>query len=132
MAMSIAIARSNIKPEDIDCINAHGSSSKLSDKRETNAIKKVFGSYAYKIPISSVKSMIGQPLAASGSIQVITGSLALKNNYIPPTINYDEPDPECDLDYTPNKCRKINIQNVLINSFGLGGNNISMVLGSCN
>ena len=128
-AMEISLRDANIEAKDIDYINAHGSSSILSDKRETNAIKTVFGDHAYKTPISSIKSMIGQPLAATGAIQTITTALAIKNSCIPPTINYEENDPDCDLDYTPNKSQTKDINYGMINGFGLGGNNVSLVLG---
>ncbi|MCB4791024.1 MAG: beta-ketoacyl-[acyl-carrier-protein] synthase family protein [Elusimicrobia bacterium] len=127
-AIKIALNNSNVKPTDVDYINAHGSSSQVSDKRETSAIKQVFGEYAYKIPISSVKSMVGQALGASGGIQVIATALSIYNSKISPTINYEEQDPECDLDYTPNKPRTYQTNTALINSFGLGGNNVSMVM----
>ena len=129
-AIQIAMETANVKPEDIDYINAHGSSSQVSDKRETNAIKLALGEErAYEVPISSIKSMIGQPLAATGGMQAVTTAMAIKNNQIPPTINYEEEDPVCDLDYTPNKTKTYNVNTALINSFGLGGNNASVVLG---
>jgi beta-ketoacyl-acyl-carrier-protein synthase II len=127
-AIKRALANSGTAARDINYINAHGSSSLLSDKRETNAIKDVFGETAYTVPISAVKSMIGQSLGANGGFQVATTALAIRNQCIPPTINYEERDPECDLDYTPNTSRAAEIRAGLINSFGLGGNNISMVL----
>jgi 3-oxoacyl-[acyl-carrier-protein] synthase II len=126
--MRIALENAGLAPEDIDYINAHGSSSLVADKRETIAIKSAFGNYAYKIPISSIKSMIGQPLAATGSIQFITAALAIENNCLPPTINYEEPDPDCDLDYVPNQARGHEVRVAMINSFGQGGNNTSVIL----
>jgi len=126
--MRIALENAGLAPEDIDYINAHGSSSLVADKRETRAIKLAFGNYAYKIPISSIKSMIGQPLAATGSIQFITAALAIENNCLPPTINYEEPDPDCDLDYVPNQARGHEVRVAMINSFGQGGNNTSVIL----
>jgi len=118
-----------LSPEEIDYINAHGSSSVVADKRETNAIKSTLGECAYRIPISSIKSMIGQSLSASASLQFITSVLAVDTNWLPPTINYEEQDPECDLDYIPNKARNSReINTALINSFGAGGNNISMAI----
>lgn len=128
-AIELCMDNAGLAAEDIDYINAHGSSSVVGDKRETHAIKTALGKNAYKIPISSIKSMIGQSLSASAAIQVITSVLAVKYNCIPPTINYEEPDPECDLDYVPNKSRngkEINI--VLVDSFGAGGNNICMAV----
>jgi len=118
-AINLALDESGLEPEDIDYVNAHGSSSQVSDKRETMAIKEVFGESAYDIPVSSIKSMIGQPLATLMSIQ---------ENHLPPTINYEEEDPDCDLDYVPNKSRRNEVNSALINSFGLGGNNISMIV----
>lgn len=126
--MRIALDNAGLAPEDVDYINAHGSSSLVADKRETRAIKLAFGNYAYKIPISSIKSMIGQPLAATGSIQFITAALAIENNCLPPTINYEEPDSDCDLDYVPNKARVHEVRVAVVNSFGQGGNNTSMIL----
>jgi len=126
--MKIALENAGLAPEDVNYINAHGSSSLIADKRETKAIKLAFGDYAYKIPISSIKSMIGQPLAATGTIQFITAALAIENNCLPPTINYEEPDPDCDLDYVPNQARVHEVKAAMVNSFGQGGNNISAIL----
>ncbi len=126
--MRIALDNAALAPEDVNYINAHGSSSLIADKRETRAIKLAFGNYAYKIPVSSIKSMIGQPLAATGSIQFITAALAIENNYLPPTINYEEPDPDCDLDYVPNQARAHKVRVAMVNSFGQGGNNVSLIL----
>jgi len=126
--MRIALEHAGLTSEDIDYINAHGSSSLVADKRETIAIKAAFGNYAYKVPVSSIKSMIGQPLAATGSIQFITTALAIENNCLPPTINYEEPDPDCDLDYVPNQARAQEVRVAMVNSFGQGGNNISVIL----
>jgi len=127
-AMEMALQNAAIAPGDVDYISAHGSSSLLTDKRETNAIRMVFGTHAYQLSVSSIKSMVGQPLAAAGSFQVISTVLAMQNDTIPPTINYEEKDPDCDLDYTPNHCRKRSINNAIVNSFGLGGNNVSVAL----
>lgn len=127
-AIEIALHNADAGPRDIDYVNAHGSSSPLTDKRETNAIKQVFSDHAYKMSVSSIKSMVGQPLAAAGGFQIVSTALSIQEDTIPPTINYEERDPECDLDYTPNYCRKRQINTALVNSFGLGGNNISMVL----
>lgn len=130
-AIELAMRSAGLSPKDIQYINAHGSSSPLTDKRETNAIKTIFGDDAYRIPVSSIKSMVGQPLAAAGSFQVIAASLSLRHGRIPPTINYEEKDPECDLDYTPNRGRDWPMDAALVNSFGLGGNNVSMILKRC-
>ncbi|MDH5173847.1 MAG: beta-ketoacyl-[acyl-carrier-protein] synthase II [Elusimicrobiota bacterium] len=126
--MRIALDSAGLAPEDVNYINAHGSSSLVADKRETRAVRLAFGNYAYKIPVSSIKSMIGQPLAATGSIQFITAALAIENNCLPPTINYEEPDPDCDLDYVPNQSRAHEVRVAMVNSFGQGGNNVSAVL----
>jgi len=126
--ISLALKDAGLNPEDIDYICAHGSSSIVADKRETQAIKLTLGEHAYKVQVSSIKSMIGQSLAGSASIQFITAVLAIKNNCIPPTINYEYPDPECDLHYVPNHRRDAKVNAALVNSFGLGGNNISVVL----
>lgn len=124
-----AINRSAIHPSEIDYICATGTSTRNQDLGETNAIKHAFGNKAYHIPISSIKSMIGHPDAAATALQVITCCLALRNSIIPPTINYEIPDPECDLDYVPNKARVTRLRNVLINAEGFGGNHSAIVLG---
>jgi len=126
--MKLAIEDAGIKPEDIDYINAHGTSTPLNDKVETMAIKKLFGSHAYKLAISSTKSMTGHLLGAAGAIETIFTALAIKEGIVPPTINYEFPDPECDLDYVPNKARKMEIKYAMNNSFGFGGTNASLVL----
>lgn len=127
-AMRGALSSAGLHGHEVDYINAHGSSSQVADKRETNAIKDVFGDHAYKLSVSSVKSMIGQPLGAAGSLQVIAAILAMQNRSVPPTINYEEADPCCDLDYTPNKAVPRQIHTALVNCFGQGGNNVSMIL----
>ncbi len=127
-AMSNALRDAGISPEDIDYINAHGTSTKFNDLYETMAIKSVFGEHAYKVKISSIKSMIGHLLGAAGGVEVVASVMAIRTGTIPPTINYEEPDPECDLDYTPNKAVKADITYVLKNSFGFGGTNACLVL----
>ena len=117
-----------ISSEDVDYINAHGTSTKLNDKSETLAIKRVFGKKAYDIPVSSNKSMIGHLLGAAGAVEFISTCLTVKNNVIPPTINYEIPDPECDLDYVPNKAREKEVNIAISNSFGFGGHNVSLVV----
>ena len=114
--------------EDVDYINAHGTSTKLNDAAETKSIKLVFGKRAYQIPISSNKSMIGHLACAAGSVEAVAAVMTIKNGIIPPTIHYETPDPECDLDYVPNKARKKDVNVCLSNSFGLGGQNCSLII----
>jgi len=128
LSMKYALENAGIKPEDIDYINAHGTSTQLNDKSETNAIKKLLGEKAYETPVSSIKSMIGHLLGASGAVEFIATALTIKEGVIPPTINYEYPDPECDLDYVPNKAREKDVKVALSNSFGFGGHNITLVL----
>ncbi len=125
--MASALKDAGISPEDIDYINAHGTSTPLNDIAETKAIKKVFGDYAYKVPISSNKSMMGHLLGAAGAVESIFTILTIREGIIPPTINYEHPDPECDLDYVPNEAREADIKYALSNSFGFGGTNASLV-----
>lgn len=127
-AMKIAMKRANVKPEEVDYINAHGTSTDLNDKFETMAIKGAFGEHAYKLAISSTKSVTGHLLGAAGAVEGIAIALALKHGIIPPTINYETQDPDCDLDYVPNKARKENIKIALSNSLGFGGHNATIML----
>ena len=126
--MQWAIEDAQISPDEIDYINAHGSSTPLNDCIETKAIKHVFGKRAYDIVVSSTKSMLGHAMGASGTIEAIACVLAIRTGIVPPTINYENPDPECDLDYVPNQARKLDIRTALSNSFGLGGQNACLVL----
>lgn len=128
--MKLAIEDAGILPEEIGYINAHGTSTVLGDKSETAGIKSMFGKYAYKLPVSSTKSMTGHLLGASGAIEAIIVASALKDGFLPPTANYKIPDPECDLDYIPNEGRKVDIIYAMSNSFGFGGHNASLVLKS--
>lgn len=128
-SMRKAMAMAGLQPSQIDYINAHGTSTPLNDQIETHAIKKVFGEHAYKLSISSTKSMTGHLLGASGGIEFIASLLALQNGIIPPTINYEDPDPELDLNYTPNQAVKKQIRYALSNNFGFGGHNASLVAG---
>ena len=123
----LALEDAGVKPTDIDYINAHGSSTRQNDVFETNAYKMVFGDYAYKIPISSLKSMIGHPLAAANGIELAIGSLIFERNILPPTINQENPDPQCDLDYIPNVARKKKINCMLKTSSGFSGIHSAMV-----
>ncbi len=127
-AIQLALRDANVEPIGIDYINAHGSSTPLNDKIETKVIKDVFGEYAYRIPISSIKSMIGHPLGAAGSIEAVASALTIRHQFMPPTINYEFPDPECDLDYIPNKGRNAVVNTVLSNSYGFGGKNASLIM----
>jgi len=127
-SMQEALREADIKPEEVDYINAHGTSTQANDKAETQAIKEVFGGLAYKIPISSTKSMIGHTIGASGAIEAVVCALVIQNNIIPPTINYKVPDPDCDLDYVPNEARKTRVDVTLSNSFGFGSNNACLVM----
>ncbi len=126
-AMRMALRKSGLKPEDIDYINAHGTSTPINDPTETKAIKEVFGEHAKKLKVSSTKSMTGHLLGAAGGIEAILTVLAIKHQYIPPTINLEDPDPECDLDYVPNKGQNGTIRAAISNSFGFGGHNSVMV-----
>jgi 3-oxoacyl-[acyl-carrier-protein] synthase II len=128
-AMEIALKDAKIEPSRIDYINAHGTSTPLNDKLETLAVKRVFDEHAYDLKISSNKSMTGHLLGASGGAEAISTALTIKNDIIPPTINYNSPDPECDLDYVPNQSEKKIINYAISNSFGFGGHNGVIVLG---
>jgi len=127
-AMLEAVKDAGIEPCQIDYINAHGTSTKLNDKGETNAIKKAFGAHAYKLAVSSTKSMTGHMLGASGAVEAIISALAVKNDIVPPTINYQIPDEECDLDIVPNVARKVKVDYAMSNSLGFGGHNASVIL----
>ena len=129
ISMSLALQNADLKPEDVSYINAHGTSTYLNDKSETAAIKTVFGEQAYKIPVSSTKSMTGHLLGASGAVEAVFSAMAIMNNILPPTINYETPDPVCDLDYVPNQPRQADPNYVMSNSFGFGGHNATLILG---
>ena len=128
MKMALKDAGKNLT--DIHYINAHGTSTQVNDKVETLAIKEVFGSQAYKIPVSSTKSMTGHLIAAAGATELIISLMAIRDGIAPPTINYETPDPNCDLDYVPNAARKLPIRTILSNSFGFGGQNIALIAGA--
>jgi 3-oxoacyl-[acyl-carrier-protein] synthase II len=125
--MRMALKDGGLKPEDVDHINAHGTSTPLNDLTETLAIKKVFGDHAKKVPISATKSMTGHLLGAAGSTEAIFTVLAIRDGILPPTINYEEPDPQCDLDYVPNVARRQSIRVAMSNAFGFGGTNAAVV-----
>lgn len=126
-AMRFALRSAGLQPEDISYINAHGTSTPLNDVSETRAIKAVFGEHAYRIPISSTKSMTGHLMGSAGSVEAVFSVQAIQHQYIPPTINLDTPDPECDLNYTPNVGVKAEINHVMSNSFGFGGHNAVLI-----
>lgn len=126
-AMNQALADGGINPEDVDYINAHGTSTNLNDKFETMAIKTVFGDHANKLAVSSTKSMTGHLLGAAGGVEAVISVKAIEDKIIPPTINYETADPECDLDYVPNEARKQEIDVVMSNSLGFGGHNVSLL-----
>ena len=128
--IKMALKDAGKNPEDINYINAHGTSTQVNDKVETLAIKEALGPVAYKIPVSSTKSMTGHLIAAAGATELIICLLAIRNNIVPPTINYETPDPNCDLDYVPNKARDHKTRVILNNSFGFGGQNISLIAGA--
>jgi 3-oxoacyl-[acyl-carrier-protein] synthase II len=126
--MTNAINDARIEPHRVDYINAHGTSTFYNDKLETMAIKRVFGDSAYSIAVSSTKSMMGHLLGAAGGVEAGVIALALRDQIIPPTANYEKPDPECDLDYVPNKARRAEIEYALSNSFGFGGTNAALLM----
>ena len=132
LCMQNALNDADLLPSDIGYINAHGTSTPLNDKSETAAIKTVFGEQAYKIPISSTKSMTGHLLGAAGAVEAVICVKTLQDGMLPPTINYEFPDPDCDLDYVPNKARQSSVQNIMSNSFGFGGHNACIILSQFN
>jgi 3-oxoacyl-[acyl-carrier-protein] synthase II len=127
-SMEMALSDAGLKPEDIDYINAHGTSTDINDKFETMAIKAAFGEHAHKLAISSTKSMMGHLLGAAGAIEAAVLALTLKEQIIPPTINLENPDPECDLDYVPNEARKARVRAAISNSLGFGGHNATICI----
>jgi 3-oxoacyl-[acyl-carrier-protein] synthase II len=127
-AMDLALADAGMAPTDIDYISAHGTATLLNDRMETVAVKRTFGDDAYKIPLSSIKSMIGHLIGAAGALEAVAGILAIRDGAIPPTINLETPDPDCDLDYVPNEARERKVRAVLSSSFGFGGQNAALVL----
>ncbi|WP_261132555.1 beta-ketoacyl-ACP synthase II [Bacillus sp. Marseille-Q3570] len=126
-AMNLALKDAGMSPDEVDYLNAHGTSTDFNDKYETMAIKSVFGDYAQKLAISSTKSMTGHLLGAAGGLEAVLSIKAIENNIMPPTINYETPDPECDLDYIPNEARKAEVNAVMSNSLGFGGHNVALL-----
>jgi 3-oxoacyl-[acyl-carrier-protein] synthase II len=127
-AMRKAIEKAGVEKEEVGYINAHGTSTKLGDVAETKAIKDVFGDHAYKLAVSSTKSVHGHLLGAAGAMEAAATVMAIERGMLPPTINLDTPDPECDLDYVPNKPRKADVKVAISNSFGFGGHNATLVI----
>lgn len=130
-AMRMALRDAGLEPDQIDYLNAHGTSTPINDRSETRAIKTVFGQHAYQMPISSIKSMVGHLLGAGGALEACVCVQTIQHGIIPPTINYTAPDPQCDLDYTPNKARSVRVSAVLSNSFGFGGHNSALIFREC-
>jgi 3-oxoacyl-[acyl-carrier-protein] synthase II len=127
-AMKMALETSGIQPEQIDYINAHGTSTPYNDKIETKAIKEVFGEHAKKLKVSSSKSMVGHLLGAAGAVEAIACLLSMRDQSVHPTINLENPDPDCDLDYVPNEKQKLDVEHCLSNSFGFGGHNATLII----
>lgn len=130
LAMQRALDEAGLDPRAVDYINAHAASTPLGDAAETNAIKRVFGERAYRIPISSSKSMLGHMMGATGAVEAIACVMSILTGIVHPTINYETPDPECDLDYVPNQAREVDVKIAMSNSFGLGGQNAVIILGA--
>jgi 3-oxoacyl-[acyl-carrier-protein] synthase II len=128
LAMTAAIRRAGIEPTEVDYLNAHGTSTRLNDVAETKAVKKTLGEHAYDIAISSTKSMSGHLLGGAGALEALVCAKTLRTGTIAPTINYETPDPDCDLDYTPNVPRKADVKVAMSNSFGFGGHNATIIL----
>ena len=127
-SMAMALQHARLNPDQIDYLNAHGTSTLVGDRCETQAIKTVFGSYAKKLAVSSTKSMTGHLLGAAGAVETAVCALAIRDNIVPPTINYENPDPDCDLDYVPNKAREIKVSICVNNSLGFGGHNATLII----
>lgn len=127
--IKMALADAGLNTDQIDYINAHGTSTSVNDKVETRAIKEALGEHAWTTPVSSIKSMMGHLIAAAGSVEAITCLLAIRDHVLPPTMNYETPDPDCDLDYIPNQARDAKVDYALSNSFGFGGQNTSLIVG---
>jgi len=127
-AMQLALERAGMQPDEIDCIYAHGTGTDLNDVTETRAIKRVFGPHAYHVPVTATKSMVGHTLGAAGAVSALAAVLSIREGIIPPTINLETPDPECDLDYVPNEARRQPVRAAMINGFGFGGHNVALII----
>jgi 3-oxoacyl-[acyl-carrier-protein] synthase II len=127
-AMALAIKDAHLNLEDVQYVNAHGTSTKLNDKIETLSMKRAFGAHAKKLMVSSTKSMTGHLLGAAGGVEFVVCCLAIRDSVVPPTINYEYPDPDCDLDYVPNTARSVNVNVCMSNSLGFGGHNASLIV----
>jgi len=125
--MRAALRQAGLQPEDVDYINAHGTSTPANDRNETAAIRTLFGEHAHRVAMSSTKSMIGHLLGAAGAVEAVFCVQAMRDGILPPTINYENPDPECDLDYVPNTARRAPVRVAMSNSFGFGGHNATLV-----
>jgi 3-oxoacyl-[acyl-carrier-protein] synthase II len=128
LSMREALKDAGMSPDEVDYISAHGTSTVLNDLTETVAVKKLFGARAPRVPMSSIKSMVGHLIGAAGALEAIVSVLAIRDGILPPTINLENPDPQCDLDYVPNEAREARVRTVLSNSFGFGGQNASLVI----
>jgi 3-oxoacyl-[acyl-carrier-protein] synthase II len=129
MALRVALADAGVSPNRIDYISAHGTGTSYHDVAETRAIKAVLGDHAYRLPVSSIKPATGHLMAAAGAVEAITCLWAMRDGIVPPTLNYDTPDPDCDLDYVPNHAREASVRVAVSISSGIGGNNVALVLG---
>jgi 3-oxoacyl-(acyl-carrier-protein) synthase len=127
-AMAMALKHAGLRPEDVDYINAHGTATDLNDPMETKGIKTVFGEHAYKVPVSSTKSMTGHMMGATGALEALLCVQAIRTGKVPPTINLTTPDPQCDLDYVPNVARDVSVHTAMSNAFGFGGHNAVLIV----
>jgi 3-oxoacyl-[acyl-carrier-protein] synthase II len=127
--MKLCLDDARLAPNDVEYVNAHGTSTQLGDLAETRAMKQIFGPHANKLQISSTKSQLGHLLGASGGVELVISALAIESGVLPPTVNLDNPGEECDLDYIPNVAREVRVERVMSNSFGFGGHNASLLIG---